>query len=131
MPGLRIGEDRQDFERLCRWRGERKALGGCADVRTLRRAARFLRDGLRIPIKRENGGFPRGKAAIPGLTLYWPYIKNHYAPRSSVSTLCGVEFAVDKTDVVACTRICARVMFAVSAAKLVSTILLSADDTFS
>src|SRR5581483_5305497 len=100
----------------------------CADAAAgLPVPARWIEDLY----KKENGGFPRGKAAIPGLTLYWPYIKNHYAPRSNDSTLCGVELAVDKTDVVAWTRICARVMFAVSAAKLVSTILLSADDTFS
>jgi hypothetical protein len=50
---------------------------------------------------------------------------------SSLSTDCGVEFAVASTLVPACVSICARVRFDVSVAKSASRMLDSADVTFS
>ena len=52
-------------------------------------------------------------------------------PRNRVNTDCGAALACDNTVVADCDRICARVRFAVSAAKSVSVIALSAALAFS
>jgi hypothetical protein len=51
--------------------------------------------------------------------------------RSNDSTFCGDEFAWARTDVLACTRICALVIAAVSSAKSASRMALSLAVTFS